>query len=377
MKPIGLPSFSFDSPLAEHVVRLERARSALKVTQGNLDEPILYELRTLFQYLTSMMSARIEGNRTTVVDALNKKAQGEEGNDGLQEILNLEKASLFIDEVVDQEFHFTEVFVRELHRLSVQGLVREGDSAPGSYRTTPVRISQSRHIPPGPESISADMRQLLEFINQDLPSQYHLLQTAISHHRFVWIHPFTNGNGRVSRLLTYAMLVKQNFTSAGGYRALNPTVVFGADRSAYYAHLEQADSLENEDLIAWCSYVIQGLEKDLEHIMTLSNHDSVVKTVYYPALKRAYEASLLTHAEVDILMRTAQYGWIKAGDLADLIPGSASTRSQRLAKLIGRGLLAKEEGKRHYSIKIMGNVVTLFVVRQLDALGMLPSILRD
>ncbi|WP_237196087.1 hypothetical protein [Rothia nasimurium] len=96
MKPIGLPSFSFDSPLAEHVVRLERARSALKVTQGNLDEPILYELRTLFQYLTSMMSARIEGNRTTVVDALNKKAQGEEGNDGLQEILNLEKASLFI-----------------------------------------------------------------------------------------------------------------------------------------------------------------------------------------------------------------------------------------------------------------------------------------
>lgn len=87
MKPIGLPSFSFDSPLAEHVVRLERARSALKVTQGNLDEPILYELRTLFQYLTSMMSARIEGNRTTVVDALNKKAQGKKETMGCRKFL--------------------------------------------------------------------------------------------------------------------------------------------------------------------------------------------------------------------------------------------------------------------------------------------------
>lgn len=377
MKPIGLPVFSFDSPLAEYVVRLERARGALKVTRGGEDEPILQELRTLFQYLASMMSARIEGNRTTVVDALNRTAQGEEGQDGLQEILNLEEASLFIDEVVGPDFHFTEVFVRELHRISVQGLVREGDSAPGSYRTTPVRISQSRHVPPGPESVSADMRQLLDFVNQDLPGQYHLLQTAIAHHRFVWIHPFANGNGRVSRLLTYAMLVKQNFTSAGGYRALNPTVVFGADRSAYYAHLERADSLENEDLIAWCSYVIQGLEKDLEHIMTLSNHDSVVASVYRPAVEQAQKALVLTSDEVKLLVRIAVSGRVKAGDLADLIPGSASMRSQKLAKLVDRGLLAKEDGKRHYNIKIMGNEITLFVVRQLDTLGMLPSILRD
>ena len=40
---------------------------------------------------------------------------------------------------------------------------------------------------------------------------FDLIKVAIAHHRFVWIHPFGNGNGRVVRLLTYALLIKYGF----------------------------------------------------------------------------------------------------------------------------------------------------------------------
>lgn len=215
--------------------------------------PLFAELRELFQRLTSMMSARIEGNRTTVVDALAGAAQAEAGRvairDDVREILRLDQASDYIDGLPAESFVITHELVRELHGAAVRGLGREGDRTPGMYRTTPVVIAGSPHVPPGPESVYADMDQLVEFMNRDVAPQMQLMQTAIAHHRFVWIHPFGNGNGRVARLLTYAMLVKQGFTAAGGYRALNPTAVFGADRQAYYDHLARADALDDGGII--------------------------------------------------------------------------------------------------------------------------------
>ena len=47
------------------------------------------------------------------------------------------------------------------------------------------------------------MEELVAFINRRDPPKYDLMKVAIAHHRFGWIHPFSNGNGRVVRLLTY------------------------------------------------------------------------------------------------------------------------------------------------------------------------------
>lgn len=377
MDSISIPDFPFASPLAESVVKLERLRTQLKTSQGD-EHPLHDELRKLFSHLSSLLSARIEGNRTTVIDSLTAASKGNpSADDEVQEILNLEAASRFIDSTVDQDFVFTEHFIRSLHSLAVDGLHREGDQNTGGYRSTYVSISQSHHMPPGPESIPADMRQLVEFINQGVLPQNQLLQTAIAHHRFVWIHPFSNGNGRVARLLTYAMLVKQGFTSVSGYRALNPTIVFGADRNSYYERLSQADSLQDADIISWCQYVLQGLEQDLEHIIHLSNESKVLNDIYAPALERSYQSGFLTNTQVAVLLRVAELGIAKAGDLADLVPGSAASRSQFLAKLVDENLLSKPEGTRKYRVSVIGSPIAIYVVRRLDELKMLPEILND
>lgn len=380
MEEIRFPRLEFDSPLAAAIIELERSRAALAMPTEL--PPLFAELRELFQRLTSMMSARIEGNRTTVVDALAGAAQAEAGRvairDDVREILRLDQASDYIDGLPAESFVITHELVRELHGAAVRGLGREGDRTPGMYRTTPVVIAGSPHVPPGPESVYADMDQLVEFMNRDVAPQMQLMQTAIAHHRFVWLHPFGNGNGRVARLLTYAMLVKQGFTAAGGYRALNPTAVFGADRQAYYDHLARADALDDGGIIEWCTYVLGGVQVDLEHIRRLGDPTTVLDEVYVPALDHAHRSGVLDGRDIAVLTRIAGLGQVRAGMLEDLLPGSPAVRSQQLRKLLDRRFIQRPAPTaRSYRIKLVPNDLTIFVVRRLDELGLLPSILHD
>lgn len=109
------------------------------------------------------------------------------------------------------------------------------------------------------------MNELFEFINNHDSHKYSLLKTAIAHHRFVWIHPFTNGNGRTVRLFTYAMLVKLGFNVDAG-RIINPTAIFCSSRENYYKYLGQADSATEEGILSWCEYMLKGLKDEIEKI---------------------------------------------------------------------------------------------------------------
>ncbi|WP_047688617.1 Fic family protein [Kocuria sp. ZOR0020] len=380
MQAIRFPQVDFSSQLVSDLIELERVR--LDFRTEALDDPFILELRRLFQGLTSMMSARIEGNRTTVSDvvaeARRAKITGDQAVDAVREILQLEEATEYIERLAAQgRLELSHVLVRDLHRMSVNGLEREGDPHPGSYRQGSVAIAGATHLPPGPNSVQPDMDQLLEFANREVQPQYQLLQVALVHHRFVWIHPFTNGNGRVSRLLTYAMLIKRGYTSRSTARPLNPTAVFGADRQAYYHHLAQADSLSDDSALAWCGYVIRGLRDDLASVTHLADRSYVVDQVFAEALNTAIAHGTLAQSDGDVLYEVARRGTSKAGELSEVIPGTLSSRSQKLGRLVKSGFLQKVGKPQKYAISLWQNDLTIHVVQRLDELGMLPSILRD
>lgn len=381
MQEIKYPEFAFDSDLTRAVIELERARADLN--RGTTPPEFYFQVKDLFQLLTSIMSARIEGNRTSILDAVvgdsNRRTSPGAGpfDEGVQEILNIQGAIDFIEEHV-RTSPINHVFIRELHQLVVQGLLREGDRTPGAYRLGEVRIAQSAHQPPWPADVFDDMTELIEFIGQDVEPQMQLLHTAIAHHRFLWIHPFGNGNGRVSRLVTYAMLAKQGFTSASDYRAVNPTAVFGSDRQGYYDNLEAADSLTNDGIVAWCTYVLAGLNTDLKKLSRLSDADFVTKQILTPAIERLRAAGGLTAGEACALTIAANKTVIKAGDLSEALPGSPATRSQALRRILDRQLLKPlTEGGRSYQIVFAPNDLTVHILNRLDAVGLLPRILHD
>jgi Fic family protein len=381
MQEIKYPEFAFDSDLTRAVIELERARADLN--RGSTPPEFYFQLKNLFQLLTSIMSARIEGNRTSILDAVvgdssrRTSSSSRPFDEGVQEILNIQEAIDFIEEHI-RTSPINHAFIRELHQLVVQRLSREGDRTPGAYRLGEVRIGQSVHQPPWPADVFDDMTELIEFIGRDVDPQMQLLQIAIAHHRFLWIHPFGNGNGRISRLVTYAMLVKQGFTSASDYRALNPTAVFGSDRQGYYDNLAAADSLTNDGTVAWCTYVLAGLNTDLKKLSRLSDADFVTRQILVPAIERLRAAGGLTAGEARALTIAASKTVIKAGDLSEALPGSPATRSQAVRRILDRQLLKPlTEGGRTYQLVFAPNDLTIHIVNRLGVLGLLPKILHE
>src|SRR5690554_900265 len=119
-KKYELPNVDFGSDLVRMAFELERLRGDFG--NGSTPPAILAELHALFQIVTSVVSARIEGNRTTIYDALHGLDAAGSGaarmSDSIREIENLIGAIGFI-ESMDPSARLTHVFVRELHRRAV------------------------------------------------------------------------------------------------------------------------------------------------------------------------------------------------------------------------------------------------------------------
>lgn len=377
--PIEMPQFGFDHALTGLIVELERVRE--KFDHGTTSAPIFFELKNIFQLATSMTSARIEGNHTTIVDfvdAVNDQTDnGVEVPDEVREITNIQAGVSFIEQNV-KEMPINKEFICQLHRIVVEGLVREGDERPGAYRNIPVTINKSPHRPPAPTDVADDMDELVRFINEAHGSQFDLLKDAIVHHRFTWIHPFTNGNGRVARLLTYAMMAKQGFIDASGIRALNPTAVFGSNREEYYDHLSKADSLKDVDVLEWAFYMLNGVKADLDKVANLQDASYVLGEVLEPALREALERKRITPQEFDMLRIAAKKKVVQAGDFSSVVRGSEITRTRAVAKLKENRLLRPlPNSPRRYQIQLSKNAITTPIMKRLVENGILPPMLAD
>ncbi|WP_310587665.1 Fic family protein [Fibrella rubiginis] len=236
-------------------------------------------------------------------------------------------------------------------------------------------MNKASHVPPDPLLITDYIDELTAFINKEDSPKYDLLKVALAHHRFMWIHPFGNGNGRTGRLFTYAMLVRGGFNVEKG-RILNPTAVFCNDRNAYYHYLSGADEGDNAGLIQWCDYVLRGLRDEIEKIDRLLDYDYLKTEILTPALKDALDRQYVSEAEYRILVTVinAPSQLIQAGDIADLFPGKVSyDLSRQLRVLRDRQMLQPEkENGRKYTIRFDNSYLLRSVMRMLDKKGFLP-----
>lgn len=377
---LRVPAFPFDSPLASKAVALERLRGDLPRATSHL--PVLSELAGLYRLMSSIVSARIEGNHTTVADAIEgarlREAQPRLPlDDSIQEILRLEDAAEFIDAHIHPGTTLSHSLIRELHRLATHDLEREGDRSPGEYRSREVSISGSAHVPPLASTVHPLMTDLLDFANADSSPHMHLVRMAIAHHRFVWIHPFTNGNGRVARLFSYAMIRTNGFAPDVDYQTVNPTTVFGADRQRYYDRLAAADTLDDDALVEWVDFVLGGLLHDLETLHRVALGDEL-RILVASSIDRARRSAQLTDSEAAALTMVADGIPFKSADLEGAFGTDASGRSRAIGSLLDRQLISRvRPGGRIYRIRLSPNTLTPFVFAELDAKGLLPTIIRE
>jgi Fic family protein len=292
---------------------------------------------------------------------------------------NIERAMAYVEESVQPDSDISQHLLRELHSLTVQELEREGDKTPGQYRQGAVAIALSDHLPPEAIQVQGYMDELIAFINEKHPPKYDLIKVALAHHRFGWIHPFSNGNGRVVRLLTYALLIKYGFNVQAGGRVLNPTAVFCNDRDHYYAMLGEADKGSEQGLETWCIYVLQGILDELRKVDQLTDFDYLQENILIPALEHARERGLITTQEQKLLLIAAKTDVVKAANLKAGMPGlKSSQQTYQIKKLVDAGMLRPvSEGARKYTFGFSHNYLIRGVIRALTEQGFVPASLNQ
>jgi Fic family protein len=127
---------------------------------------------------------------------------------------------------------------------------------PGDYKSSPnsVRLKNGEiHAYASPEETPILMAELFERLNDSLKSTQHPIITAAwSHHKFVSIHPFDDGNGRVARLLTNYILLRNNYP---------PIIIKTENKEEYLTVLQKADV---GDLEPFIHFLIKELHWSLD-----------------------------------------------------------------------------------------------------------------
>lgn len=366
---------SFGATLTDLIIELDYLRK--KPLSGSTHPGVFFQLKHIFHTLESVGSARIEGNNTTIAEYIETKLEEPKMVSlSIKEIQNIERAMEFIEQNI-AEYPIDEHFIRQLHQMIVKDLPPppkgEGDLTPGQYRKVNVSIQQSIHIPPDFLQVEHYMNELVAFINQEASPKFDLLKAAIAHHRFVWIHPFANGNGRTVRLFTYAMLVKTGFAVNVG-RIINPTAVFCSNRNDYYNHLSGADSGTEKGILIWCEYVLGGLKIEIEKIDKLLNYPYLQKEILLPAINYSLDRKYITDVESKILKKAAEKQVFQALDLKDIFQGKAGSEiSRQIKRLIDKKMIMQEnEGSRKYLLRFDNSFLLRGIMKALDEKGFLP-----
>lgn len=242
-------------------IHLERIKS--KKQKLDTFRPIpTYALKSIKESLTlewTYNSNSIEGNTLTLQET---KLVIEEGftikGKSLREhfeAVNHQEAIEFIESLISDKYEINESDILNTHNLVLQKI--EKDYA-GRFRTSGVRISGANFVPPNALKVPGLITELIEWTaDSDLDI---IIKSCIFHHRFVWIHPFFDGNGRTVRLLFNLLLMKEGYP---------PAIILKNDRKKYYDALNTSNNGDYSKLLL---LILQALERSVDiYLSSLDN----------------------------------------------------------------------------------------------------------
>ena len=333
-------------------------------------------LADLVRVMNCYYSNRIEGHNTTpreIEQALADQLAATEDRRNLQ----LEaRAHIRVQRDIDRQFAAGQLpepaslnFLCALHRafyedapealLLLQGAGRSFRMEPGALRAAPEHeVTVGRHWPPSSQQVPAFMDHFAKrYRFQPLGKGSRIVAMAAAHHRLNYIHPFPDGNGRVSRLMSHAMALQAGI-GAHGLWSVSRGLARGLEsRSDYPRMMDYADTPRQGDLdgrgnlslkalndfAAWFLNVCIDQVTFMEGLFALDTLTSRLKAYVD---QQAFRAEAFTVLESALLR-----GELARGD-ADRITGlSERTARTLLSMLISDGILGSDTPKGPVSLR--------------------------
>jgi Fic family protein len=162
------------------------------------------------------------------------------------EVRSHPKAIEYIGKLTARSLNQHDIFL--LHQIIMRGINEEA----GKFRDTEVRIVGADFTPPPAYEVPHVIAELLNWYNHNPDELRPIELAAVFHHRFVHVHPFHDGNGRIARLLMNLTLLRNGYPIA---------VILNVERKKYYDVLRKAD---HEDPAPFVSLVASSVERSLD-----------------------------------------------------------------------------------------------------------------
>lgn len=220
-----------------------------------LSKEILKNLKQYFDVELTYNSNAIEGNTLTITET---KVILEEGltigrGKSLREhleVINHQEAINYIEDIVNKNIDISERVIKDLHAIILKNI---DNKYAGVYRKNNVLISGSKHRPVEYMLVEEKMNGLIHWYDEMKDKLHPVELAALFHFKYVYIHPFIDGNGITGRLLMNLILLRNGYPMA---------VIKNEDRSEYMKALETASvDGTTKDFV---EIIIQAVESSLD-----------------------------------------------------------------------------------------------------------------
>ena len=266
-----------------------------------LPPSVVQKLREQFLIEWTYNSNAIEGNTLSLQETelvINKGLTI--GNKSLQEhfeVLNHKECIELVEKFVEKKEKLSIQFIQEIHKIILKNI---DDYQAGKYRTPNVRILGAVHIPPDATKIYRLMEEFLEWYYANRYTMAIPELAAWVQYKFVWIHPYIDGNGRTARLLMNLVLLQNGFP---------PAVILTLDRQKYYRVLRQADLDKPKDFL---NFIGRSIERSLViYLNSVTPANKKKEHQGYVSLKEATKYCSYSLEYLSLLARTGKLPAIK------------------------------------------------------------------
>ena len=340
------PHFTVTNRITADLTRIERARGFLEA--ATLSEDWIRQMGAGALILEAHHTTHIEGTRLSLDESerllAGEAVPGADPED-VRELLNYRDAFEFVSAWLGRGGPITEGLVREIHKRLVDG-VRGGSAAPGEYRRLQNYVVNWAtgaviYTPPPAHDVPILMRELVDWLNRE--SNIHpVLASGVAQFQLVHIHPFLDGNGRTSRLLSTLCLYRAGYDFK---RLFSISEYYDRDRAAFYRAIQEVRE-QGMDLTGWLEYFAAGLAAQLDEVKARGE-----RTIRQDVLVREHALSDRQAAAVGHVI---EHGRLTIQDFTGLCPETNLRTLQRdLKALVDKGLLvgggtAPTDPTRHY-----------------------------
>ena len=260
-------------------------------------------------------------------------------------------------------------FIRWLHEefyrdapaamLVVRNDTSERRMTPGAFRARPDEdVTVGRHQPPSPDKVAAFMAHFEQrYRLAPLGAGGRIMAIAAAHHRLNYIHPFLDGNGRVSRLMSHAMALYAGVGAHGLWSVSRGLARGLASRGEYKRMMDHADMPRQGDLDgrgnlsrrALADFTAWFLKVCLDQVTFMTGLfalDTLTDRLALYAARRAWRPEALL-----LLDRVLQQGEVPRGDAARITGLGERRARDLLSLLVADGILGSETPKGPVSLR--------------------------